>query len=165
MKLIWTNCYFFKIFYHSSLIYYHSIDTNYSFITYGKIRKSDFKKSSITNWIGLLFITISIICEVKPRNEASNVQIWKKCRRMAANWHRGKIKQDDRREKEGARKKGPVHLRRKFMRRVQVTRIVSRNKLRAHLMERDIYSWGPGTITKRGSFSHNTLFYFISSNN
>lgn len=59
---------------------------------------------------------------------------------MAANWHRGKIKQDDRREKEGARKKGPVHLRRKFMHRVQVTRIVSRNKLRAHLMERDIYS-------------------------
>lgn len=81
-----------------------------------------------------------------------------------------KIKQDDksrynRREKEGTKKGGPVHLRRKFMRRVQVTRIVSRNKLRAHLMERDIYSRGPGTITKRGSFSHNTLFYFISSNN
>lgn len=58
---------------------------------------------------------------------------------------RRKIKHDDksrynRREKGGREKGGPVHLRRKFMRRVQVTRIVSRNKLRAHLMERDIYS-------------------------
>lgn len=59
---------------------------------------------------------------------------------------RRKIKEDDksrynrRRKKEEEKRGGPVHLRRKFMRRVQVTRIVSRNKLRAHLMERDIYS-------------------------